>query len=308
MPEAPDEALTLCFEGDDGAVLATIRTRGARLTGLAVNALEVIPADTEAARKRWSHGASLAPWPNRLCDAHWTFEGVTLQGQRNEPLGHALHGLVAEREFDVVHRDTTSVTLSCELGTDTLYPWPLRVEVSYAVHEHGITCSIGAHNPSGKRLPIALGVHPYFAFGDASTITISAAAVCETDERLIPTGMLRSPADVGITSGTPMSLSSRSLDDCFTELARDEAGLAHTVLTHANGTQVDVWQDASLGYTQVFILREFPWAHGVGHGIAIEPQTAPANALQNGTDLHWLDPQATWVVRWGVTVRAHAAS
>jgi aldose 1-epimerase len=34
--------------------------------------------------------------------------------------------------------------------------------------------------------------------------------------------------------------------------------------------------------------------------IAIEPMTAPTNALNSGRDLKWLAPGETWSVTWGV--------
>ena len=280
---------------------AIVRTLGASLNGLWIDGRGIIPADTEAVREQWFGGFSLAPWPNRLRDAKWTLDGIERATTSNEANGHALHGLVHHRDFEVAGFTTSAIVMSYTLGADEAYPWPMRIEVSYGLGPDGLACTIGGTNLADRRLPLALGVHPYLAYDDACTITVPAAAVCENDATLIPTGRLVAPDSLGVRHATPVRIADLSLDHCFTTLDRDTAGRARTRITYGEGDAADVWQDEALPYTQLFTKRDFPWAEPGMHGIGIEPQTAPANALQSGTDLAWLEPGESWTAHWGIS-------
>lgn len=290
-----ESLLTIACDG----VVAHARARGASLCDLTVRGAAVIPADTPLARSKWFHGVSLAPWPNRLQDGVWEHDGQTLRGALNDPRGHALHGLVAERAFDVVAHDERYVRFAVEIVDEPVYPWRMRIEVEYVADSDGLACSISAVNLSDHRVPVGLGVHPYFAFDNASGISVPARSVCANNERLIPTGELLPISSVGLRSADATPLAGLALDDCFTGLMREGDGNAHTRITRPDGC-IDVWQDQSLGYVQVFTLPEFPWADTQMHGVAIEPQSAPANALQTGQDLRWLASGEQWTARWGI--------
>ena len=67
-----------------------------------------------------------------------------------------------------------------------------------------------------------------------------------------------------------------------------------------DGRFVELWQDESFGFVQVFTTRGFPAADGERLAIAIEPMTAPPNAFNTGQGLHWLEPDDAWSVTWGV--------
>ncbi len=56
-----------------------------------------------------------------------------------------------------------------------------------------------------------------------------------------------------------------------------------------------------LGYLQVFTPTGFPAADGTARlAIAIEPMTAPPDALRSGDGLVWLEPGAQWSGSWGL--------
>ncbi len=300
VPMPGSAPIVLTWSDGTHASEAVVRSLGASLNGLTIDGRAIIPADTEAARERWFGGFTLAPWPNRLRGAHWSLDGIEYRAQANDDHGHALHGLVHHRDFDVAGFTTSSILMAHTLGADAAYPWPLRIEVSYALGPNGLTCTIGATNLADRRLPVAVGVHPYLAYDDACTITVPAKAVCDNDATLIPTGALLSPDTVDVVPSAPVRMADLSLDHCFTQLTREGDGLARTRITYGDGSGAEVWQDAAMPYLQLFTKRDFPWAAPGLHGIGIEPQTAPANALQTGTDLHWLEPSESWTVRWGI--------
>lgn len=260
----------------------------------------VVPLDTEGARVGWYSGTTLAPWPNRLAAGAWTWNGVQYEGDCNDALGHALHGLVYNARFEITDQREHAVTMSYTLGDDDIYPFPVRIDIMYAVHANGLSSMLSATNLSDEVVPIALGVHPYFPYAPDTTITTSATLFNENSANLIPTGVLRPVSELGLTTNAACALGGLSLDNCLSDLDRDATGRASTTLTYADGTHTRVWQDAQLAYTQVFTKTDFPWAAGHSGAIGIEPQTAPANALNNNVDLQQLQPGATWSVRWGI--------
>lgn len=263
---------------------------------------DIVPLDTETARRAWFSGTTLAPWPNRLADGTWTADGVQYEGECNDSRGHALHGLVYNVAFRTVQQDRSSVTLSYDLGDDAIYPFAVRIDVEYRIDNCRLTSTLRATNLSDVRAPIALGVHPYFPYTDDTSIVLNATVYNENSERLIPTGALRPISELGLAVAAENRLGDLSLDHCFSNSSRDGAGRAVTELRYPDGSSVGIWQDAQLEYTQIFTKRDFPWATGPSGAIGIEPQSAPANALNSGVDLRWLEPGDSFALQWGIEV------
>jgi len=71
-------------------------------------------------------------------------------------------------------------------------------------------------------------------------------------------------------------------------------------LRASDGRVVELWADEVFRYVQVYVMHDFPGAHGPEDAIAVEPMTAPPNALRSGEGLRWLGPGATWAVEWGI--------
>lgn len=297
----------LWITANGGSTRALVTPLGAGLHALQVGDRAVMPVDTERSRARWFSGPTLAPWPNRIRDGRWNIAGRDFSKAPNDGLGNALHGLVFDRAFEVVEQHDDRVVLEYLLGADTAYPWAVRVRVSYAVDAGGLTCTFGARNECDERVPFAIGTHPYFAFDDGCMLTIDAEQGFAVDDRLIPTGDMLGLEAWSAAPGEPFSLAGFTADDCFTAHRRDDRGLAHTVITYPDGATTDVWQDAAMGYTVVFVTRDFEWGDGTVNAIAIEPQTAPTNAFNTGTSLIWLEPAAECAVQWGITYRPRPA-
>ena len=91
------------------------------------------------------------------------------------------------------------------------------------------------------------------------------------------------------------------LDDCLTDLARDQRGRAHAELRHPTTNRgIDLWLDAGYRYLQLFTGDTL--APPVRRrGLAVEPMTCPPNAFQTGTDLLVLEPRESVTLEWGIT-------
>lgn len=93
--------------------------------------------------------------------------------------------------------------------------------------------------------------------------------------------------------------SETSLDTGFTDLDRDADGLVRHSLTAPDGRRLTLWQGAGFDVVQVYTTNKYP---GQSLAVAIEPMTAPADALNSGVGLRRLNPGETWTLEWGITL------
>ena len=283
--------------GSVAAVLRSLTVNGADLT-------LPIPADRAPAM---CNGVILSPWPNRVRAGRWVLDGEPQQLDITEPeRGGALHGLLQFADYEATEQRADAVTLAA-----TIYPqhgWPFLVEtwVRYQLESDGLTVTHGARNLSTARAPYATGSHPYLKVGDAPIadleLTVPASTYFAVDERLDPTGEVEvtgTPYDVR----TPQRVGGLAFDTAFggvqhAEVANGRGDVAW--LTAPDGSRTTLWQSTEWGYVQVFTTHLMPSADGPIDAIAIEPMTAPPDALNSGQGLVWIEPGASWEGSWGL--------
>lgn len=91
-------------------------------------------------------------------------------------------------------------------------------------------------------------------------------------------------------------------DTCFGGLTRYAEGIAQCAITRPDTNQrVTVFQNQDFSYPQVFTLMGTDFAGG-NTLVALEPQSSPANVLNTGDCLVWLEPGQTWSGTWGVDI------
>jgi hypothetical protein len=77
-------------------------------------------------------GAVLAPWPNRVADGRYTWDGQQHQLALNEPdRRNALHGLVAWAPWTPTRVDDSSAVLTTRLRPQPGYPFQLDLTATY---------------------------------------------------------------------------------------------------------------------------------------------------------------------------------
>jgi len=150
---------------------------------------------------------------------------------------------------------------------------------------------------------VAFGAHPFLRIGQVPsedlTLTLRAGTRLESDDRLIPTGSVAVDGTAtdfraGRRVGTEL------LDAAFTDLVPGEDGLNHHVLVAPDGRSVELWTEPAYGYVHVFFTDRFPGRH---RAVAVEPMTAPANALNSGEGLAWIGAGGRLAAAWGITGR-----
>ena len=121
---------------------------------------------------RWYRGMPLFPFPNRLRDGRYQWEGREYQFPVNDPTtGNALHGLSADTSAVVERVDLTDTfgLITCRYqssGNDEAYPFLYTVEMSFRLHgEAALTVETRYRNDSDHPIPAGFGWHPYFTLG-----------------------------------------------------------------------------------------------------------------------------------------------
>jgi len=121
--------------------------------------LDGYPVDSHATSGR---GQVLVPWPNRLQDGTYTWDGETHHAPLDDP-PYAIHGLVRWHNFLAVERNESSVALEHVLHAQPGYPFVLRLRVEYALGGDGLTVRCIAENAGTRAAPFGAGFHPYIA-------------------------------------------------------------------------------------------------------------------------------------------------
>src|SRR4051812_45179574 len=122
----------MAFELTLGEARLLVSPIGARLESWSIDGHELL-ADGDFA------GKVLAPWPGRLRDGRYRFDGAehrtptTERGRRN-----ALHGLTTERRWRETRSSSRHLTLAHDLLPEDGYPFSLALEVVYELLPGGV--------------------------------------------------------------------------------------------------------------------------------------------------------------------------
>ena len=298
-----------------GDCRATIATRGAGPSSLTLGGqdlLEGYEVTGSSAEAPFFANLVLAPWPNRTDQAAFEFDGERHQLELTEPSKNtALHGLVADRMWTVASggegTDTPdTVELELSVAEEPGWPWPFHLSVVYRVTDSGLQASFAMRNDVDAPMPAACGFHLYpSALGAATddcTLMIPDHRVLPLDARGIPAGPEQEDTDVLPDRDNP--LAGTLLDHClhlvpteqdpqFVLRGPDGAGVALTTCLELSWVQIFT-PDASAG-------MPYPGRAG-GRAVAVEPMTAPPDALNSGTDLSVLVPGESLRCSWRIDV------
>lgn len=240
-----------------GRYAATIATVGASLRELTVEGRNLtVPFEADAVRPVF-RGAILAPWPNRITDGKYTFDGVDYQVPLTEPgRGHALHGLLAWADYDIVSADESTAVLRADVVPSDGYPFPLTITVTYALSDEGLSTTVEALNTGRAAAPYGTAPHPYLSAGaghvDDWTLTLPAGEYLEvTDERLLPEGVHPVSSHPAFDFRSPRAIDELFIDHAFTGLTREADGTATVEVRAPEGTGVRITWGDELPWVQV---------------------------------------------------------
>ncbi|HEY1446296.1 MAG TPA: aldose 1-epimerase family protein [Acidimicrobiales bacterium] len=260
----------------------------------------------------WSHsgrGQVLAPWPNRLADGRYEFNGVRAQAALDEPERHnAIHGLVRWMPWTLQTRHQNQLSLRLQLHPSPGYPFSLLLEIEYHVGRDGLTVLTKARSLDEGNIPFGLGFHPYLAAGsetvDGTILQVPARHTLDLDDRGLPTGALTPVEGTDRDFTAARFVGPAVLDTAYTTLERDNEGRAWASLDVPGGAAgAALWADPGFPYLMVYTGDTLPEIQRRRRAVAIEPMTCPPNALRTGQDVIDLQPDEEWSARWGIEPR-----
>jgi aldose 1-epimerase len=286
-----------------GGQRATIVEVGGGVREYAVDGRAVLDPYPADAICDGAHGAPLIPWPNRLADGRYSFDGVGYQVAQTEPTKrNAIHGFLRWRNWRPLERDPHRIVMGTTLHPLEGYPFALAVSVAYELGEAGLTVTTVATNIGERACPFASGQHPYLSPGsglvDDCSLELDAATRILTDaERQLPTG-------TEAVAGTPFDfrsarpLGDQRLDFAFTDLGRDDAGRAWVRLLAPDSGRAELWIDRSYPYVELYTGDTLAGPRR-RRGLGTEPMTCPPNAFATGEGLVRLEPGEATSSSWG---------
>jgi aldose 1-epimerase len=249
-------------------------------------------------------GQVLVPWPNRLQDGRYEFDGRSHQLPLTEPEhANAIHGLVRWASWRIGEREAHRVVMEHVIHPQPGYPFTLVLGIEYELSKGGLSVRTTARNLGSHACPYGCGQHPYLTLGTPTVDTIELQApgrrVLISDERDLPTGSeavdgseydFRAARTIGATK----------LDNAFTDLERGDDGRARVALRRPDGdAAVTLWMDESYDYLMLFTGDTRPDVNR--RSLAVEPMTCPPNAFRTGDSLIRLEPGRSAAAAWGIT-------
>ena len=202
----------------------------------------------------------------------------------------ALHGLLYDADFKVVHQAVTGAAASIVLfyqyfSTDNGYPFNYDCEITYCLSaDNALDIITKITNKSENDIPYQDGWHPYFIFGkpiDTLKLQLKSLHKIELDNELIPTGaktvykQFEHFKEIGNTE----------FDDCFeVNSAHDQA--VCILKDEEQKIQIEIYPDKAYPYLQLYTPSH-------RNSIAIENLSAIPDAYNNQIGLITLTPQET---------------
>lgn len=290
-----------------GNMQAVLTEVGAGLRSLRVAGREFLDTYPEQESAQAGRGQVLLPWPNRVEDGRYTFQGKAYQLPINElPRNHAIHGFTRWMNWHISQREKDQVTFALTLHVQEGYPFLLALQHTYKLTERGLEIETTAQNVGPTPLPYGIGHHPYFTVGtervNCATLRLPARSYFQTNERMIPDPKPLPVEGTSYDFRQTRKIGALELDTGFADLERDTDGFARISLSTAQGhPTVTLFLDESYRYVQVFTGDPLP-ENERRRGLAIEPYTCAANAFNNGLGLQILQPGETTRSLWGITV------
>ncbi|MFO0829122.1 MAG: aldose 1-epimerase [Phycisphaerales bacterium] len=280
-----------------GMLGASLRHRGEEL----LRRVDQLP--NAAARGSTAGIPLLHPWANRLSDASYRAAGeaVTLDLESRflhlDGNGLPIHGvpwsLLAWR---VTRHTPTALDAELEWSSEDVlgvFPFPHRLTMSAAIEPGALTITTtlvaGQH-----AVPVSFGFHPYFGLPSIPRsewrLRLPQMRAIELDAFNIPTGR-ETPYE-----GFDGPLASIAFDHGFRL-----DGTASTLSLAGGGRIIHVDLLAGYGFAQVFAPTNDPC-------VALEPMTAPTNALVTGRGLRLVQPGGEFTATFRIRVEDDPAS
>jgi aldose 1-epimerase len=286
--------LRAVFLPHSGMLGASLRYRGQELLRRV--------GDLEAAKQKGGTAGIplLYPWANRLGALHYSAAGHDVNLDPSSPFLHfddrglAMHGVPWGQlvwQLDTVKQDSLRARLGWKRPELlAVFPYPHRLEITAELSPTSLRLRTEVSADSHSPVPVSFGFHPYFGIPSLPRaqwrVQLPAMKKLQLDQRGIPTGTFAT------FDSFESVLGQDSFDDGFALLDESSSfalsgGDWNIIINFLEGFR----------YAQVFAPagKEF---------IALEPMTAPANALISGDGLRILEPGGQFHASFRIDVQS----
>ena len=185
---APSGEQIEIVHGDQRAVVVEVGGGLREYTLDGRNVLDGYGADEMSSSGR---GQVLIPWPNRIQDGRYSFDGQEHQLPLDDVAEQdAIHGLVRWGSWIAGDRAENRVVMEHALHPQPGYPFSLALSVEYLLSDEGLLVRTTATNRGPRPCPYGSGNHPYLTVSETSvdslTLRVPAHTLLRSDERGIP--------------------------------------------------------------------------------------------------------------------------
>ena len=286
------------YEISHGPWQAIVTEQGATLRSLHYEGTDVIKSFDADQSPTSSQGQQLLPWPNRIRDGHYTFDGMEQQLAVSEVDRHnAIHGLVAWSRWSLVEHTDTSVTQTIRIMARPGWPGTINVRLTHRLSDAGLAVEVTARNVGTTAVPFGYAAHPYLCLGgtiDDWTVDAPFTSWLQVDDRLLPMQM-REMDSIHTLNG--LTVGQRTFDTAYTVKGDGTVGSPAWRIRVSNGeTSHELWGDAAMSWVQIYTPDD-------RHSLAVEPMTCGPDAFNEGPthgDVIRLEPGNDVTLHWGI--------
>ncbi len=232
----------------------------------------------------------LFPFANRIKDGVYSFNGKTFQLKANQKEeNNALHGLVYNKTFEVISKNTTDVSASVVLEYNETqetagFPYTYSIQLEYILNQNELSLNVNIKNTDSKMFPFTLGWHPYFISDNLqkSALEMDSTKKLNIGDRNITTG-LEDTNPVGV-----FNIEDKQLDNCWV-LNNGNVYFntpKYKLLIKASGNN---------NFLQAYTPPRL-------NTIAIEPTTGVSNSFNNKIGLETLAPNDSHTISWKLKI------
>ena len=276
-----------------GYALTLVPELGLLGTSLLADGREVLSLHGGVDAYRQGHTTGLPllhPWANRLARPRYEVDGVWVDFELEPPVhvanGLPIHGtMTAARGWQVEAQfaDSTRAMLQARYTFDhpdqlASFPFPHDLVVFYEVSDLGLRVTTTIHATGTSGVPVSFGWHPYLVVPGAPRREL--AVVLPELDHLVLDGFLVPSGESRRQDAMTVVLGDGSLEKLFDDAYRLVEGASRVLAIEGPDDRrvvrrVSIELDDRFPYAQVYAPSDARF-------VALEPMTAPGNALVTG--------------------------
>ncbi len=157
---------------------------------------------------------ALLPFSNRIRGAAFDFAGRHIQLKPTTADGLTQHGDVRNRPWQVEANGEWGLQARFDSRhfADINWPWAFSAQMHYELRGAALEIRLSLTNESDSAMPAGMGLHPYFAVEQETTLQLLAQGWYQNDAQSLPLGAAV-PLPAELNFAQPRALTGLKLDD-----------------------------------------------------------------------------------------------